>query len=134
MIICLINVNLNDVNFIKPNDWTFQNGSLKAHLLYVNSLCLIQDWNIKLSESIVNVIEPNSKFTKSVSMSSKLFLISMIKIFYLNYVVWLFAFLFVHVNLLVPVIFVQVNLFLAVMFVPLNMFLLVMFVQANLFV
>ena len=60
----------NSVNFIKPNDWTLRNGFLKANLFYVDNLHLIQDENIKLSESIANVIKPNSKTTESVSMSS----------------------------------------------------------------
>ena len=64
---------LNGINFIKPNNWTLHNGSLKANLFYVDNLHLIQDRNIKLSESIVSVIKPNSKTTESVSMSSKLF-------------------------------------------------------------
>ena len=64
---------LNGVNFIKPNDWTLRNGSLKADLFHFDNLHLIKDGNTKLSESIVNIIKPNSKTTESVSMSSKLF-------------------------------------------------------------
>ena len=64
--------NLNGVNFIKQNGWILQIGSLKANLFYVDNLHLIQDGNIKLSESIVTVIKPNSKTTESVSMLSKL--------------------------------------------------------------
>ena len=61
---------LNGINFIKSNYWTLQNGSLKANLFYVHNLHLIQDGNIKLSESIVHVIKPNRKTTKSVLMTS----------------------------------------------------------------
>ena len=64
---------MNVVNFIKPNDWTLQNGSLKTNLFYFDKKHLIQDGNIKLSESKVNVIKLDSKTTESVSMSSKLF-------------------------------------------------------------
>ena len=64
---------LNDINFYKPSDWNLQNGSLKANFFYVDNLHLIQDGKIKLSESIVNVIKPNSKTAESVLMSSKLF-------------------------------------------------------------
>ena len=64
---------LNGVKFIKPDDWTLRNGSLKANLFYVDNIHLILDGNIKLSESIVNVIKPNSTTTENVSMSLKLF-------------------------------------------------------------
>ena len=64
---------MNSVNIIKPKDWTLQNGSLKANLFHVDNLHLIENKNIKLSESIVNVIKPNIKTTESVSMLSKLF-------------------------------------------------------------
>ena len=49
-----------------------QNGSLKANLFYVNNLDVIEHGKIRLSESIVNVIKPNSKTTEIVAMSSKL--------------------------------------------------------------
>ena len=61
------------MNFIKSNDWTLRNGSLKANLFYFDNLHLNKDGNAKLSELIVNVIKPNSKTTEKVSMSSKLF-------------------------------------------------------------
>ena len=64
---------MNRLNFIKLNNWTLRNGSLKASLFHFDNLHLIKDRNIKLSESIVNVIKPKSKTTESVSMSSKLF-------------------------------------------------------------
>ena len=64
---------LNGVNFIKPNDWTLRNGSLKASLFHFDNLHLIKEGIIKLSESIINVIKPINKTTKSVWMSSKLF-------------------------------------------------------------
>ena len=48
---------LNGVNLIKPKDWTLQNGYLKANLLHVDNLNLIKNENIKLPESIVNVIK-----------------------------------------------------------------------------
>ena len=57
---------MNGINFIKSNKWTLCNGSLKADLRF------IQDRNIKLSESIVNVIKPNSKTTESLLILSKL--------------------------------------------------------------
>ena len=59
---------LNGMKFIKPNDWTLCNGSLKASLYHFDNLHLVEDGNIKLSESIVNVIKPNSKTTESVSL------------------------------------------------------------------
>ena len=64
---------LNGVHFIKTKDWTLQNSSLKATIFYVDNLHLIEGGDIKLSESILNVIKPNSKTTESVSISSKLF-------------------------------------------------------------
>ena len=64
---------MNGVHFIKTKDWTLQNSSLKATIFYVDNLHLIEDGDIKLSESILNVIKPNSKTTESVSISSKLF-------------------------------------------------------------
>ena len=94
---------LDGVNFIKPNDWTFLNGFLKANLFHFDNLYLIKDENAKLSESIINVIKPDSKTSKSVSMSSKLFNDKDFPPF--------LRFLVVQVNLSVPVMIVQVNLF-----------------------
>lgn len=48
---------LNGVNLIKPKYWTLQNSSLKANLVHVDNLNLIKNENIKLPESIVNVIK-----------------------------------------------------------------------------
>ena len=61
------------MNFIKPNNWTRRNGSLKASLFHFDNLHLIKEGIMKLSELIINVIKPNNKTTESVSMSSKLF-------------------------------------------------------------
>ena len=142
------------VNFIKPNDWTFLNGFLKANLFHFDNLYLIKDENAKPFESIINVIKPDSKTTKSVSMSSKLFtrtvdLISMIKIFHLFYDSFgsskpvctsndctskpVCIVIFVQGNLFVLVIFVQIiNLLVPVMIIQVNLFILLMFVQVNL--
>ena len=37
---------LNRVNFMKPNDWTLRNSSLKGNLFYFDNLHLIKDENI----------------------------------------------------------------------------------------
>ena len=125
---------LNGVNFINPNDWTLRNSSLKASLYHFDNLHLIKDGNIKLSESIVNVIKPNSKTTESVSILSKLFNHSA----YFNFNDKDFPPLpcstTVYDNLSVPVMFIQVNLFVLVMLIQVNLFVLVMFIQVNLFI
>ena len=51
---------LNGVNFINHNDGTFQDGSLKPNLFYVDKLHLIEEGNSKLSASIYNSINPNT--------------------------------------------------------------------------
>ena len=56
----------NGVNFVKRKDSTLQNSSLKANLFYVDNLHLIENGNIKLSESIVSVIKPDSKTIETV--------------------------------------------------------------------
>ena len=99
------------VNFIKPNDWTFLNGFLKANLFHFDNLYLIKDENAKLSESIINVIKPDSKTSKSVSMSSKLFNHTVDFNFNDKDFPPFLLFLVVQVNLSVPVMIVQVNLF-----------------------
>ena len=115
-----------------------QNGSLKANLFYFNDLHLIEDGNIKLSESIVNAIKPNSKTIENVSMLSKLFNhaadfnFSDIDLRPLPCNVTAFDAL-LQVNPLVLVMFVQVNLFLLAVFVQVNLLVLIMFVQVNLF-
>ena len=58
---------------LNQNDSSLHNSSLKASLYHFDNLHLIKDRNIKLSESIVNVIKPNSKTTESISILSKLF-------------------------------------------------------------
>ena len=64
---------MNGTNIIKPNDWTLRNGSLKVSLFHFDNIHLIKDGNIKLSESIVNVIKSNSKTTESILLLSELF-------------------------------------------------------------
>ena len=65
---------LNDFNFVKPKDWTLHNGSLKPNLFYMDNLHLVEEGNMKLSESIINVIKPNKNIpTESISISSKCF-------------------------------------------------------------
>ena len=40
---------LNDVNFMKPKDWTLENGSLKVDLFQVDSLHLTKDGNVNVN-------------------------------------------------------------------------------------
>ena len=141
---------LDGVNYIKSNDWTLHNGSLKANLFYFDNLHLNKDGNAKLSELIVNVIKPNSKTTEKVSMSPKLFNgtadfkfndkdfpplpCSMTVYASFRSSKPAVPVMFVQVNLFVPVMFVQVNLFVLVMFVQINLFVPVIFIQVNLFI
>ena len=60
---------MNYVNFIKRKNWTLQNDSLKA----IFNKLIIKDGNIKLFESIVNIIKSNNRIIESVSMSPKFF-------------------------------------------------------------
>ena len=70
----LYRCSLNDFNFIKPKDWTLHNGSLKPNLFYMDNLHLVEEGNMNLSESIINVIKPNKNIlTESISISSKCF-------------------------------------------------------------
>ena len=70
----LYKCSLNDFNFVKPKDWTLHNGSLKPNLFYMDNLHLVEEGNMKLSESIINVIKPNKNIpTESISISSKCF-------------------------------------------------------------
>ena len=63
----LYKCSLNDFNFVKPKDWTLHNRSL-------NILHLVEEGNMKLSESIINVIRPNKNIpTESISISSRCF-------------------------------------------------------------
>ena len=64
---------LHNVKFIKPKDWTFHNGFLKSNLFYSDNLHLIEEGNIKLSESIVNVIKPNNEALTISTTTSQLF-------------------------------------------------------------
>ena len=68
----LYKCSLNDFNFVKPKDWTLHNGSLKPNLFYMDNLHLVEEGNMKLSKSIINVIKPNKNIpTESISISSK---------------------------------------------------------------
>ena len=70
----LYKCSLNDFNFVKPKDWSLHNGSLKPNLFYMDNLHLVEERNMKLSESIINVIKPNKNIpTESISISSKCF-------------------------------------------------------------
>ena len=70
----LYKCSLNDFNFVKPKDWTLHNGSLKPNLFYMDNLHPVKEGNMKLSESIINVIKPNKSIpTESISISSKCF-------------------------------------------------------------
>ena len=70
----LYKCSLNDFNFVKPKDWTLHNGSLKPNLFSMDNLHLVEEGNMKLSESIINVIKPNKNIpTESISISSKCF-------------------------------------------------------------
>ena len=65
---------LNGISFINNTDWTFQDGSLKPNLFYVDKLHLIEEGNAKLVASICNSVNPNvSNINEIVSVSSKLF-------------------------------------------------------------
>ena len=65
---------LNGINFINNTVWTFQDGSLKPNLFYVDKLHLIEEGNAKLVASICNFVNPNvSNINEIVSVSSKLF-------------------------------------------------------------
>ena len=88
--------------------------------------------NLKLSESIINAIRPNSKTTKSVSTSSKLFNHTADFNFNDNDFRPLPCSITVDNPVRscklvsVPVMFVQVNLFIPVMFIQVNLFILLM--------
>ena len=59
---------------VKPKDWTLHNGSLKPNLFYMDNLHLVEEGNMKLSKSIINVIKPNKNIPlESISISSKFF-------------------------------------------------------------
>ena len=65
---------LNGINFINNTDLTFQDGSFKPNLFYVNKLHLIEEGNAKLVASIYNSVNLNvSNINEIVSVSSKLF-------------------------------------------------------------
>ena len=144
----LCKCSLNDFNFVKPKDSTLHNGSLKPNLFYMDNLHLIEEENMKLSESIINVIKTNKNITtESISISSKCFNHAAdfnindhdfpplpcnmsVRNFVLQVNVFMLI-LFIHVNLLVFVMFVEVNSLLLVKFTHVNPFVLKMFVKAN---
>ena len=65
---------MNDFNFVKPKHWSLHSGSLKPNLFYMDNLHLVEEGNMKLSESIINIIKPNKNIpTESISISSKCF-------------------------------------------------------------
>ena len=79
---------LNGVNFVKPIDWTLPNGFLKANLIYVDHLHLIQGGNIKLSMSPNQIAKPLKLYRcRQNYLITLQILIPMIKIFHIHIVV-----------------------------------------------
>ena len=59
---------------MKPRGWTLENGCLKKNVFYADNLHLVEEGNIKLSQSITNIINPHKKSTGNLQLlSSKLF-------------------------------------------------------------